>query len=291
MFRKILLGLSLVLTPTLASAQVTGAGATFPYPIYSKWAEAYKKATGITVNYQSIGSGAGIKQITNKTVIFGATDMPLNQEELDKLGLVQFPLVIGSVVVVHNMKQSDLSITPQNLAEIYIGHVKKLNDQTVVPVRRSDGSGTTYLFTNWMSSVNDEFKKKIGTGASVDWPVGIGAKGNEGVASNVKLTKGAIGYVEYAYAKQNNMSMANLNIDGKTIKPNMDSFKNNLWPITSPTYILMYKYSIKSDEAGKAIEYFIWVMQNGDKMAEELDYIPISNDQKAANIQLLKSIK
>ena len=291
MFRKILLGLSLVLTPTLASAQVTGAGATFPYPIYSKWAEAYKKATGITVNYQSIGSGAGIKQITNKTVIFGATDMPLNQEELDKLGLVQFPLVIGSVVVVHNMKQSDLTITPQNLAEIYIGHVKKLNDQTVVPVRRSDGSGTTYLFTNWMSSVNDEFKKKIGTGASVDWPVGIGAKGNEGVASNVKLTKGAIGYVEYAYAKQNNMSMANLNIDGKTIKPNMDSFKNNLWPITSPTYILMYKNSIKSDEAGKAIEYFIWVMQNGDKMAEELDYIPISNDQKAANIKLLKSIK
>ena len=291
MFRKILLGLSLVLTPTLASAQVTGAGATFPYPIYSKWAEAYKKATGITVNYQSIGSGAGIKQITNKTVIFGATDMPLNQEELDKLGLVQFPLVIGSVVVVHNMKQSDLTITPQNLAEIYIGHVKKLNDQTVVPVRRSDGSGTTYLFTNWMSSVNDEFKKKIGTGASVDWPVGIGAKGNEGVASNVKLTKGAIGYVEYAYAKQNNMSMANLNIDGKTIKPNMDSFKNNLWPITSPTYILMYKNSIKSDEAGKAIAYFIWIMQNGDKMAEDLDYIPISNDQKAANIKLLKSIK
>lgn len=291
MFKKMFLGIALTVMPFTAMAQVTGAGATFPYPIYSKWAETFKKETGITVNYQSIGSGAGIKQIQNKTVIFGATDMPLTKDELDKNGLVQFPLVTGSVVIGHNFKEDNKVLTPDQIVDMYLGNVKKLNDETVVPVRRSDGSGTTYLFTNWLSSVSPTFKNRVGVGTAVNWPIGIGAKGNEGVTSNIKLTKGALGYVEYAYAKQNGLKMVDLDINGKVIKPTMEAFKSGTWPITSPTYILMYKENTKTEAAKQAIAFFTWVMKNGDRMAEELDYIPLSLEQKQSNLKIFESIR
>ena len=244
MFKELVLSIAISVIPVTAMAQITGAGATFPYPIYSKWAEAFKKDTGTAVNYQSIGSGAGIKQIQSKTVTFGATDMPLTDQELEKHGLVQFPLVTGSVVLVHNMNQKDLVLTPGKIADIYLGNLKKLDDDTVIPVRRSDGSGTTFLFTKWLSSENDDFKNKVGVGTAVSWPVGIGAKGNEGVTSSVKLSKGAIGYIEYAYAKQNSLSMVGLDINGEVVKPNPETFRKNKWPITAPTYTLMYKNQI-----------------------------------------------
>lgn len=291
MFKELVLSIAISVIPVTAMAQITGAGATFPYPIYSKWAEAFKKDTGVLVNYQSIGSGAGIKQIQTKTVTFGATDMPLSDQDLEKHGLVQFPLVTGSVVLVHNLNQKDLVLTPGKLADIYLGNLKKLNDETVIPVRRSDGSGTTFLFTKWLSSIDDNFKNKVGVGTAVSWPVGIGAKGNEGVTSSVKLTKGAIGYIEYAYAKQNSLSMVGLDINGEVVNPNPAAFRKNKWPITSPTYILMYKNSPKPEATRPAIAFFTWVMKNGDKMAEELDYIPLSKEQKESNLKLFNSIK
>jgi phosphate transport system substrate-binding protein len=291
MFKELVLSIAMSVIPVTAMAQITGAGATFPYPIYSKWAEAFKKETGAAVNYQSIGSGAGIKQIQTKTVTFGATDMPLSDQDLEKHGLVQFPLVTGSVVLVHNLIQSDLVITPSRIAEIYLGNLNKLNDETVIPVRRSDGSGTTYLFTKWLSSVDDNFKNKVGVGTAVSWPIGIGAKGNEGVTSSTKLTKGAIGYVEYAYAKQNSLNMFGLVINGELINPNPASFKNNKWPITAPTYILMYKNSPRPEATKQAIAFFTWVMKNGDRMAEELDYIPLTKAQKESNLKLFSTIK
>lgn len=269
-------------------AQITGAGATFPYPIYSKWAEAFKKDTGVVINYQSIGSGGGIKQIQNKTVTFGATDMPLEADVLDKFGLIQFPLVNGSVVIAHNFKQDNKILSPEQIANIYLGNIKKLDDETIIPVRRSDGSGTTYLFTNWLSSFNSLFKDKIGVGTSVNWFVGIGAKGNEGVTSNIKLNSGAIGYVEYAYAKQNGLKMISLDINGKILTPNVESFKNNSWPISAPTYILLRKDTLKSKESKQAIAFFIWAMKNGDKMAEDLDYIPLDLKQKMINLKILE---
>jgi phosphate transport system substrate-binding protein len=291
MFKELVLSIAISVIPVTAMAQITGAGATFPYPIYSKWAEAFKKETGAAVNYQSIGSGAGIKQIQSKTVTFGATDMPLSDQELEKNGLVQFPLITGSVVLVHNMNQKDLVLTPGKIADIYLGNLKKLNDETVVPVRRSDGSGTTFLFTKWLSSENDDFKNKVGVGTAVSWPVGIGAKGNEGVTSSVKLSKGAIGYVEYAYAKQNSLSMVGLEINSEVITPNPETFRKNKWPMTAHTYILMYKNSPRPEATKQAIAFFTWVMKNGDKMAEELDYIPLSKEQKESNIKLFSSIK
>lgn len=291
MIKKIVLSLAISMMPITAVAQITGAGATFPYPVYSKWAEAYKKETGISINYQSIGSGAGIKQIQNKTITFGATDMPLSQDELEKGGLVQFPMVIGSVVIGYNLKNNNKQLTPQEIVDLYLGNSKKLDDQNVVIVRRSDGSGTTYLFTNWLSSVSVPFKNKVGIGTAVNWPTGIGAKGNEGVTNSIKLAKGAIGYVEYAYAKQNDLRLFSLNIDGKIISPNMESFKNGLWPITSPTYILMRKNSEKPEDAKKAVDFFLWAMEHGDKMVEDLKYIPLSTEQKNYNIQILESIK
>lgn len=278
--------LSIISIP--AMAQITGAGATFPYPIYSKWAEAFKKDTGVVINYQSIGSGGGIKQIQNKTVTFGATDMPLEADVLDKFGLIQFPLVNGSVVIAHNFKQDNKILSPEQIANIYLGNIKKLDDETIIPVRRSDGSGTTYLFTNWLSSFNSLFKDKIGVGTSVNWFVGIGAKGNEGVTSNIKLNSGAIGYVEYAYAKQNGLKMISLDINGKILTPNVESFKNNSWPISAPTYILLRKDTLKSKESKQAIAFFIWAMKNGDKMAEDLDYIPLDLKQKMINLKILE---
>jgi phosphate transport system substrate-binding protein len=288
MMKKLLLSIILCVITIPAMAQITGAGATFPYPIYSKWAESFKKDTGIIINYQSIGSGGGIKQIQNKTVTFGATDMPLTANDLDKFKLIQFPLVTGSVVIAHNFKQDNIVLTPDQIANIYLGNLNKLNNENIIPVRRSDGSGTTYLFTNWLSALNTAFKDKIGVGSSVSWPIGIGAKGNEGVTNNIKLNNNALGYVEYAYAKQNGLKMINLNINDQVIKPNTESFKNNIWPITSPTYILMHKDTLKSKESKQAIAFFIWVMKNGDKMAEELDYIPLSLEQKNNNLKILE---
>src|SRR5215813_13239026 len=225
-----------------SAADISGAGATFPYPIYAKWADAYKKETGVGLNYQSIGSGGGIKQINAKTVTFGASDMPLKAEELTKGGLVQFPTVLGGVVPVVNVegvKPGDLTLDGPTLAKIFLGEVKTWNDpaiqklnpnaklpsQAIAIVHRSDGSGTTFIFTDYLSKVSGDWKTKVGANTAVEWPGGIGAKGNEGVANNVAQTKGAIGYIEYAYAKQNKLNHTKLiNRDGKTVEPTAEAF-------------------------------------------------------------------
>jgi phosphate transport system substrate-binding protein len=301
---------------TAQAADISGAGATFPYPIYAKWADAYKKETGIGLNYQSIGSGGGIKQIKAKTVTFGATDAPLSGEELDKVGLVQFPMVMGGIVPVINVegiKPGEIVIDGPTMAKIFMGEVtkwddaalKKLNPDVKLPskaiavVHRSDGSGTTYNFTNYLSKVSPEWEEKVGSEKAVEWPVGIGAKGNEGVANNVGNTKGSIGYVEYAYAKQNKLTYADmLNKDGKKVAPKMDAFQAaaagadwkgtpgfaviltdqpgaKAWPITAATFILMYKEPKDPARSAAALKFFDWAYKNGDKMAAELDYIPM----------------
>jgi phosphate transport system substrate-binding protein len=310
-------GLAVAFTVSTAqAADISGAGATFPYPIYAKWADAYKKETDIGLNYQSIGSGGGIKQIKAKTVTFGATDAPLSGEELDKVGLVQFPMVMGGIVPVINVegiKPGEIVIDGPTLAKIFLGEVtkwddaalKKLNPDVKLPssaiavVHRSDGSGTTYNFTNYLSKVSPEWKDKVGTEKAVEWPVGIGAKGNEGVANNVSQTKGSIGYVEYAYAKQNKLTYADmLNKDGKKVAPKMDAFQAaaagadwkgtpgfaviltdqpgaKAWPITAATFILMYKEPKDPSRSAAALKFFDWAYANGDEMAAELDYIPM----------------
>ncbi|MBL8589191.1 MAG: phosphate ABC transporter substrate-binding protein PstS [Methylobacteriaceae bacterium] len=298
------------------AADITGAGATFPYPIYSKWADAYKKETGAGLNYQSIGSGAGIKQIQAKTVVFGATDAPLKGDQLAKDGLVQWPQVMGSLVAVVNLegvKPGELVLDGQTLGDIYLGKIKtwddaaikKLNPSVKLPsaaiavVRRSDGSGTTFLWTNYLSKVNAEWKAKAGEGTAVEWPVGVGAKGNEGVAGNVAQTKNAIGYVEYAYAKQNKLTYTGLvNAAGKVVQPTVAAFQaaaanadwskepgyrviltnqpgEASWPITGATFILMHKQPADKAAAAEALKFFAWAFEKGDKMAEELDYIPM----------------
>ncbi len=298
------------------AADITGAGATFPYPIYAKWADAYKKATGTGMNYQSIGSGGGIKQITAKTVDFGASDKPLTPDELDKGGLMQFPAIMGGVVPVYNVKgvnSGDITLTGPLFADIYLGKIKKWNDPAIVAmnkgvklpdqaisvVARSDGSGTTFLFTNYLSRVSPEWKSSIGEGTSVKWPVGLGGKGNEGVANYVARIDGAIGYVEYAYAKQNKLAVAKLvNHDGGAVAPTEESFKaaaagaewakapgmyliltdqpgKMSWPITGASFILMHKVQDKPASAKEVLKFFEWSFKNGDKMAGELDYIPM----------------
>ena len=304
-----------------AAADITGAGATFPYPIYGKWADTYKKETGNGLNYQSIGSGGGIKQITAKTVDFGASDMPLKPEQLDKEGLMQFPTVMGGVVPVVNIKgvkSGELKISPTVLADIYLGKIKKWNDQQIVAlnkkahlpdqaitvVHRSDGSGTTFIFTNYLSKVNAEWKDKVGMSTSVSWPAGVGGKGNEGVASYVKQINGAIGYVEYAYALQNKMTHTQLqNSAGAFVQPTADAFKaaaanadwenapgfyqiltdepgKASWPITGATFILMHKVQDKPANAKEVLKFFDWSYKNGDKMAAALDYIPMPDNVK-----------
>ena len=302
---------------TLAhAADITGAGATFPYPIYSKWADAYKKETGNGLNYQSIGSGAGIKQIMAKTVTFGATDAPLKPEQLDKAGLAQWPMVMGAIVPVINidgLKSNDLVLDGKTLGDIYLGKIKswddaaikKLNPDLKLPsaaitvVRRSDGSGTTFNFTDYLSKASPDWKAKVGAGTAVEWPVGVGAKGNEGVAGNVGQTKNSIGYVEYAYAKQSNLVYAAMvNSAGKTVKPTIASFQaaaanadwknspgyyqiltnqpgDESWPITAATFILMYKQPADKAASAEALKFFRWAYEKGDKMAEALDYIPM----------------
>jgi phosphate transport system substrate-binding protein len=301
---------------TALAADISGAGATFPYPIYAKWADAYKKETGIRLNYQSIGSGGGIKQIKAKTVTFGATDAPLSGSELDEAGLVQFPMVMGGIVPVINVegiKPGEIALDGPTLAKIFLGEIAKWDDaaiaklnpdvklpsQAIAVVHRSDGSGTTYNFTDYLSKVSNDWKEKVGTEKAVEWPVGIGAKGNEGVANNVSQTKGSIGYVEYAYAKQNKLTHADLiNKDGKRVSPEIASFQAaaagadwkgtpgfaviltdqpgaKTWPITAATFILMYKVPADLEASKGALKFFDWAYNNGDKMAEELDYIPM----------------
>jgi phosphate transport system substrate-binding protein len=299
-----------------AAADISGAGATFPFPIYAKWADAYKKQTGVGLNYQSIGSGGGIKQIQAKTVVFGASDMPLKAEQLDKGGLIQFPTVLGGVVPVYNIegiKPGEITLDGATLAKIYLGQIKTWNDpaiqklnasvklpsQPIVVVRRSDGSGTTFLFTDYLSKVSPDWKSKVGASTAVEWPTGIGAKGNEGVANNVTQAKGSIGYVEYAYAKQNKMSHAKMiNKDGKAVEPTAESFMAAAasadwdgtpgfgvvltnepgaasWPLAGATFILIHKQPGRPAEAAEALKFFSWAYANGDKMALELEYVPM----------------
>jgi phosphate transport system substrate-binding protein len=298
------------------AADINGAGATFPYPIYSKWADAYKQKTGVGLNYQSIGSGGGIKQIKAKTVTFGASDMPLKPEELKEAGLVQFPMIIGGVVPVVNVKGVDagrMTLDGATVAAIYLGEItkwndariKKLNpklalpDTTIAPVYRSDGSGTNFLFSDYLSKSSPKFQQTIGANTSVQWPVGIGAKGNEGVANMTHQTDGAIGYVEYAYAKQTNMAYADLvNKSGKAVAPNAESFQaaaanadwahapgyhliltdqsgDKSWPITGASFILLYGTPPDAAATGEALKFFDWAYSNGAKMASELDYVPL----------------
>jgi phosphate transport system substrate-binding protein len=299
-----------------SAAEISGAGATFPYPIYAKWADSYKKETGVGMNYQSIGSGGGIKQIQQKTVTFGATDMPLKAADLDKFGLVQFPTVVGGDVPVANLegiKSGELRLDGATLAKIFLGEIKTWNDpaiaklnpsarlpaQAIVVVHRSDGSGTTFIWTDYLSKVSADWKSKVGASTAVEWPVGIGAKGNEGVANNVANTKGSIGYVEYAYAKQNKMTtISMINKDGKTVVPNAESFQAAAanadwegtpgfgavltdepgaasWPIAGATFILIHKQPQNPEAATEALKFFAWAYAKGDKMAEELDYVPM----------------
>jgi phosphate transport system substrate-binding protein len=303
------------------AADITGAGATFPYPIYAKWAEAYKQKTGVGLNYQSIGSGGGIKQIRAKTVDFGASDAPLKADELAKDGLIQFPMVMGGVVPVVNIEgvqPGQMKLTGAVLADIYLGKISKWNDpriaslnsdlklpdQAITVVHRADGSGTTFIFTNYLSKVSNEWKDKVGNNASVSWPAptSSGGKGNEGVASFVQRIKGAIGYVEYAYAKQNKMAYTLLqNKEGVFVAPNDKTFQSaaagadwknapgfyeiltdepgkNSWPITGATFILMHKAQADGDKAKEVLKFFSWAYQNGEQMALELDYIPMPGD-------------
>lgn len=313
------------------AAEITGAGATFPAPVYSKWAEGYQKASGSRMNYQSIGSGGGIKQITAKTVDFGASDMPLKPEDLDKNGLMQFPTVIGGVVPVVNVQgiqPGQLKFTGQLLGEIYLGKIVKWNDkaiadlnpgvalpdQAIAVVRRADGSGTTFIWTNYLSKVNKEWKEKVGEGTAVQWPVGLGGKGNEGVSAFVLRIPGAIGYVEYAYAKQNKMSYGQVrNADGNFVSPDDENFKaaaagaewtkNNFaviltdqpgkttWPISGATFILMHKNQDKPQQSLEALKFFDWAYKNGAKLAADLDYVPLPESLTKQIVASWASIK
>jgi phosphate transport system substrate-binding protein len=299
---------------------VTGAGASFPAPVYAKWADAYNKATGARINYQSVGSGAGIKQITSKTVDFGASDAPLTDEQLAKDGLIQFPTVIGGVVPVVNIsgvKPGQIKLSGAVLGDIFLGKITKWNDAAITGlnpgvalpdaaiavVRRADGSGTSFIFTNYLSKVNEEWKAKVGEGTAVNWPTGAGGKGNEGVSSYVTRLPNSIGYVEYAYAKQNKMSYVQLrNKDGNFVSPDDANFKaaaagadwartfyqvltdqagKEAWPITGATFILMHKAQDKPEQANITLKFFDWAYSSGDQMAAELDYVPLPDAVKA----------
>lgn len=307
MLKKILLAVGIAISSPAYAAEISGAGATFPYPIYAKWADAFKKETGHGVNYQSIGSGAGIKQIQAKTVTFGASDMPLTEAQLTKDGFHQFPMVIGGNVVVFNLDgvaANDLTLTGEVIADIYLGKITKWNDAKITAlnpnvklpdaaitvVRRSDGSGTTFLFTRYLASVSEEWKNKVGVNAAVEWPVGVGAKGNDGVAGNVKQTKNSIGYVEYAFAKQNQIAYASIKVGDKVLKAGKESFQKE-WPIAAPTFIIMYKDPANKEQSKLALEFFAWALKNGDKMAEDLDYVPLNGEEKTKVIDSWKNIK
>jgi phosphate transport system substrate-binding protein len=324
-----------VVAASLSSAnaqvqEITGAGASFPAPVYAKWADAYNKATGVKVNYQSVGSGAGLKQIRGKTVDFGASDMPLKDDELVKDGMVQFPTVMGGVVPVVNiagMKPYQMKLTGQVLGDIYLGTIKKWNDPVIAKlnpgvalpdaeiavVTRADGSGTSFLFTNYLSKVNAEWKAKVGEGTAVKWPLGVGGKGNEGVAAFVGRLPNSIGYVEAAYSKQNKLSAVMLqNKDGNFVIADDPNFKaaaagadwnktfyhilteqsgKESWPITGATFILMQKVQDKPANAAAALAFFNWAYKDGDKMAADLDYVPMPDSIKPAILKVWAEIK
>jgi phosphate transport system substrate-binding protein len=303
----------------MAQQEATGAGASFPAPLYSKWAADYNKATGVKINYQSVGSGAGLRQIEAKTVDFGASDAPLKDEELSKKGLVQFPTVIGGVVPVVNIKgiaAGQIKLSGAVLGDIYLGKInnwsdpaiKALNpsvplpDAAIAPVRRADGSGTSFIFTNYLSKVNAEWKSKVGEGTAVNWPTGAGGKGNEGVAAFVGRLPNSIGYVEYAYVKQNKMTYVQMqNADGQFVAPDDSAFKaaaagadwaksfyqiltnqpgKESWPITGATFILMHKSQDKPMQAATSLKFFDWAYKSGDKTATDLDYVPMPDAVK-----------
>ncbi len=318
-FKSIIAAAAMISTVAGAcAADISGAGATFPFPIYAKWADSYKKETGNGLNYQSIGSGAGIKQIRAKTVTFGATDAPLEAKELDKDGLAQWPMVMGGIVMVVNVpgvKPGELVLDGPTVAQIYMGKIVKWNDPAIAKlnpnlklpdlaianIHRADGSGTTFNFTYYLSAVSPEWESSIGKATTVEWPSGIGAKGNDGVANNVATTPGAIGYVEFAYAKQNKLTFASMiNKAGKTVAPTMDAFQaaaanadwsvpgfyqilanqpgDKSWPMTAATFILMYKKPADVAASDDALQFFKWAYEKGDKMAQDLDYIPMPDN-------------
>jgi len=294
-----------------AASNLTGAGGTFPAPVYAKWADAYQKETGNQVNYQGIGSSGGVKQIIAKTVDFGASDAPMKEEDLTKNGLFQFPTVIGGVVLAVNIpgiKSGQLTLDGATLGDIYLGKIKKWNDAAITKlnpgvklpdtniavVRRADGSGTSFVFTSYLAKVNNEWKEKIGSGSTVNWPTGLGGKGNDGVAAFVQRLPGSIGYVEYAYAKQNNLAYTKLvDADGKAITPTEESFSaaakgadwtktfaqdltnqkgDNAWPISSTTFILIYKDQQDAAKGTEVLKFFDWAYKNGNKLTTDLDY-------------------
>jgi len=314
--KKFLLTLLTAVAVTAQAADITGAGATFPYPVYAKWAEAYKKETGIGLNYQSIGSSGGIRQINNKTVTFGATDAPVSGENLDKMSQVQFPAIIGGTVPVVNLdgfKPGELRITGPVMAEVFMGSISKWNDpklvalnpgkrlpdQPITVVHRADGSGTTFNWTDYLTTVSKDWADRVGRGAAVKWPAStsVGGKGNEGVAANVNRIKGSIGYVEYAYVKKNNMTFMQLqNKAGKFVSPDdltfaaaadgadwfsvpgmglsiVDQANPNAWPVSSASFIIMYKDPADKKASQEVLKFFDWAFKNGKKMSEELDYV------------------
>lgn len=326
----LLAGSTLALAFSASAQEVTGAGATFPAPLYAKWAAEYHKATGIKINYQSVGSGAGLRQIDAKTVDFGASDMPLTDEVLATKGLVQFPMVIGGVVPVINVKaigSGQLKLTGKVLGDIYLGKITKWNDaalkainptlslpdEQIAVVRRADGSGTSFIFTNYLSKVNDEWKTKVGEGTAVNWPVGTGGKGNEGVAAFVGRLPNSIGYVEYAYVKQQKMNYATMqNAAGNFVAPSEEAFKaaaegaqweksfyqiltnqsgKAAWPLSGATFILMHKAPEKTEPARAALKFFNWAFENGDKDADALDYVAMPTTVKTAIRQSWSAIK
>ena len=299
-----------------SAAEITGAGSTFVYPVLAKWADAYKKATGVDLNYQSIGSGGGIKQITAKTVTFGASDMPLTPENVEKNNFVQFPIINGSVVPLLNLpgiKPGEITLDGPTIAQIFLGNITKWNDPAITKlnpgvklpdtaiavVHRSDGSGTTFIWTNFLSKVSPEWKQKVGENTAVEWPVGIGAKGSEGVSQNAAQTVGSLGYVEYAYAKQNNLTYAKMiNAAGKVVAPTMEAFQSaasgadwtsapdfhvimtnaagdKSWPVAGSTFILMQSVPTDPEASATALKFFDWGYKHGQKMAEDLDYVPM----------------
>ena len=324
--RTILLGAGAALTLPLAAraqgAQITGAGASFPNPIYQKWAEAARDAVGIQLNYQSVGSGAGINQIKNRTVDFGATDAPLNEAQLNEASLLQFPSVMGSVVPIVNIPGvavDQLKLTGEIIADIYLGKINRWNDAriaemnrgvtlpalAIAPVYRADGSGTTFIFTSYLAAVSAEWKDKVGAATSVRWSAGNGARGNEGVAGGVRNTRGGIGYVENAYATRNNLITTQLrNKAGNFVKPTMENFlaaASNAnwavpgfaasiidqagatsWPIVSPTFILLPKNPSDAARSANVRKFFDWAYSHGDAMARELEYIPLPDATKTA---------
>ncbi len=318
------------ISPAMAQQEATGAGASFPAPLYAKWAADYHKATGVKINYQSVGSGAGLRQIEAKTVDFGASDAPLKDEDLAKKGLVQFPTVIGGVVPVVNIpgiNPGQLKLSGKVLGDIYLGKVTQWNDPAIAalnpgvklpeaaiaPVRRADGSGTSFIFTNYLSKVNPEWKEKVGEGTAVNWPIGAGGKGNEGVAAFVGRLANSIGYVEYAYVKQNKLNYVQLqNAEGAFVSPDDDAFKaaaagadwsksfyqiltnqpgEASWPITGATFILMHKSQDKPQQASATLKFFDWAYQTGDKTAADLDYVPMPDSVKSVIVKSWGEIK